>query len=105
MSGKRMPVTPRTRLFRKLLGIVWVMSISSITLSVSSLGGALMDVGFNPAQLGWKQTLFNAILLAASSLLCWMSYRGNRRNLAPPSWGLVTMTALVWAALLLERMA
>jgi hypothetical protein len=105
MSSIEMPVTQRTRLFRKLLGIVWVMSISSITLSISDLGSALMDVGFNPAQLGWKQLLFNAILLVGSSLLCWMSYRGNRRNLMPPTWGLVAMVTLVWTAILLNRLA
>lgn len=100
-----MPVTERTRLFRKILGVVWVMSISIITLVLNDFASRLMDVGFHVTRLQGKEVVITAVLLVGSSLLCWLSYRGNRRNLAPPTWGLVTMTALVWAALLLNHFA
>lgn len=100
-----LPPTHRAQIYRKILGVVWVMSISGLTLTLSKFVSALMDVGFNPGQLGWKQLLLTAILLLGGALTCWMAYRGSRRNLMPPTWGMATIVALVWAGLLLNRLA
>lgn len=100
-----LPSTPGAQLYRKILGVVWVISISGITLTLAGFVSALMDVGFNPAGIGLKEYGLTAILLLGSSLMCWMAYRGNRRNLMPPTWGMVTLVALVWAGLLLNRLA
>ncbi|HET7463011.1 MAG TPA: hypothetical protein VFJ82_17290 [Longimicrobium sp.] len=100
-----MPPTQGGRLYRKILGVVWVLSIAGITLTLSSLASALMNAGLSPAQLGAKVLLLNSVLLAGGALMSWMAYRGNRRNLVPPTWGIVTLVALVWAGLLINRLA
>ena len=105
MMSRELPPTRRALLLRKLMGGVWVMSISAISVTLWDFTSRLMDVGFNPAGLGWRELVLTAILLLNGSLMCWMAYRGNRRNLMPPTWGLVTLVTLVWAALLLNRLA
>ena len=102
---RELPPTSRAQLYRKILGVVWVMSISGITLTLSSFVSALMDVGFDLAQFAWNESLLTAILLLTWSLVCWFAYRGNRRNLMPPTWGIVVVVALMWAGLLLNRLA
>jgi hypothetical protein len=102
---REIPLTPRARLYRKILGVTWVMSISAITLVLSSVASALMDAGFDPGRVAGKVILLNGLLLLGGGLMCWMSYRGSRRNLMPPAWGMVTLVALVWTAILVNRYA
>jgi hypothetical protein len=105
MHLRELPQTRRAQLYRKLLGVTYVMAISGMTLVLSGVMGDLMDVGFDTGRLDPKQAVVNMILLAGSGLMRWMSYRGNRRNLVPPAWGLVAITALAWVALLVNRFA
>jgi hypothetical protein len=105
MMTREMPQTRRAGLYRKILGAVWVVAISSITLTLARMASELMDVGLDPVHLDAKKTIINVLLLIGAGLMGWIGWRGSRRNLMPPAWGMVTLVAIVWAALLFNRLA
>jgi hypothetical protein len=76
---------------------------AGITLSLSSLAGNLMDAGFHPSLLDWKATAVNGLVLATWGVICWLSHRGSRRNVAPPEWAIGIAGGLGLAAMLLNR--
>jgi hypothetical protein len=93
------------RWYRKLLGILWIASISGITLALGGLAGNLMDAGFYPSLLDWKAVALNGLTLAGWGMICCVSYRGSRHNLAQPTWALSLIVGLIWAGILLNRLA
>jgi hypothetical protein len=103
MAAREMPRTEKARRYRKFLGILWIASISGITLALSDLANNLMDAGLYPSLLDWKPTVLNGLVLATWSVICWLSYRGSRRNVAPPEWGIGIAGVLGLAAMLLYR--
>ena len=104
MQPQWLPDTPRARVFRKLLSVLWVASIAGVTLVLNTLLGSLMDVGFRPARLQLGMLAFNATVLCGWGLIGWVAYRGSRRGLAPPAWAYVGVIALMWGAILLDRL-
>lgn len=82
-----------------------MVSIASITLTLAKISSELMDVGLDPLHLDGKKTILNVLLLLGAGLMGWIGWRGSRRNLMPPAWGMVTLTAILWAALLFNRFA
>ncbi len=104
MAAQEMPPTEKARRYRKFLGILWIASISGITLALSSLAGNLMDAGLYPSLLDWKATTVNGLGLATWSVICWVSYRGSRHNVAPPEWAIGVAGGLGLAAMLLHRL-
>jgi len=105
MSIQQIPQTPRARLYCKILGVVWVMSISAMTLIVSSIASDLLDVGFHPMRLDARAATVNVLQLLGVALMWWMSARGSRRNLMPPQWAMLATVIVMWAALLVNRYA
>src|SRR5690242_1964118 len=103
MIMAEIPQNARGRALRTLLSVAWVASISGITLGLSGLWSLLMDVGFHPSQLRLKPVAVEGLALAAWGVITWVAWRGARRNLAPPAWSILTVVALVWAAILLNR--
>src|SRR4051794_8359253 len=103
MSVRELPDTRRGRTFRKLLSIVYVLSIAGITLTLRSAVARLMAVGFEPGKMSAGFVLLNAVLLAGWSLTCWTARRGSRDNRAPPSWVVAAVVILSWAAILVNR--
>ena len=103
MAAREMPATKGARRYRKLLGILWIASISGITLTLSRLADNLMDAGLNPLRLEWTPAAVNGLVLVAWAMMCWLSYRGSRHNLAPPTWAIGVAVGIGWAAMLLYR--
>jgi hypothetical protein len=103
MVAREMPPTKGARWYRKLLGVLWIASIAGITIALSSLAGNLMDAGLYPSRLEWKGTAANGLMLVGWSMICWLSYRGSRHNLAPPEWAIGIAVGLGWVLLLLNR--
>lgn len=99
-----LPHTRGARFYRKLLTVLWVASITGITLTLNDLAGKLMDVGLEPARLEARMLAFNMVILANWAVICWTSYRGSRRNLAPPQWAYVAVVVGMWAAIILNRL-
>ena len=104
INAREMPPTKKARRYRKFLGILWIASISGITLTLSRLADNLMDAGLHPSLLDWKASAVNGLVLATWSVICWLSYRGSRRNVAPPEWAIGIAGALGGAAMLLDRL-
>jgi hypothetical protein len=102
--AQEMPPTKGARRYRKLLSILWIASIGGITLTLSRLVDNLMDAGLNPVRLDWKVAAVNGLVLAAWGMVCWLSYRGSRHNLMPPTWATGIAVGLGWAAMLLYRL-
>lgn len=103
MNSQPLPLTRRAQLYRKALSWLWVASIAGIALTLNSAASTLMDAGFNPARVPGKGLALAAIILAGWSLICWISYRGSRRNLAPPGWAYLAVPLFGWAAILVNR--
>jgi hypothetical protein len=104
MATREMPPTKKARRYRKFLGILWISSISGITLTLSRLADNLMDAGFYPSLLDWKATEVNGLVLATWGVICWLSHRGSRHNVAPPEWAIGIAGGLGLAAMLLYRL-
>ncbi len=104
IAARKMPPAKGARWYRKLLGVLWIASIAGITIALSRLADNLMDAGLNPLRLDWKVSAGNGLLLTGWGMICWVSYRGSRHNLAPPTWALSLIVGLVWAGLLLNRL-
>lgn len=104
MTMQQMPDTRGARFYRKLLTALWVASIAGITLTLNDVAGKLMDVGLDPARLEARMLAFHAVILVNWAVICWTSYRGSRRNLAPPPWAYVAVTAGMWTAIILNRL-
>jgi hypothetical protein len=103
MAAREMPPTKGARWYRKPLGILWIASISGITLALSRLAGNLLDAGLDSLRLDCKRSALNGLMLVGWSMICWLSYRGSRHNLAPPTWAIGIAVGLAWALLLLNR--
>lgn len=86
-----------------LLAGLWIASIVGAALTLGSLVSRLMDVGFRPNDLGWKVAAIYGICLTGWALIGWTSRPGPHRNHAPPSWVILAIVGLVWAALLVNR--
>jgi hypothetical protein len=103
MSFRELPDTPRGRAFRKILSVLYVLSIAGVTLTLRSVLSRLMEVGFDAGRLQAVFLLFNSVLLVGWGLILWTARRGSRDNLAPPSWVPAAVVLLSWAAILLNR--
>lgn len=101
--AREMPPTEKARRYRKFLGILWIASISGITLALSNSAENLMDAGLDPLRLELKVSALNGLMLAGWGMICWLSYRGSRQNLAPPTWAIGIAVGLGWVAILLNR--
>jgi hypothetical protein len=86
-----------------MLSVLWITSIGSITLTLRSFANDLMDAGFYPSLLDWKATAVNGLVLATWGVICWLSHRGSRHNVAPPEWAIGIAGGLGLAAMLLYR--
>lgn len=103
MVAREMPPTKGGRRYRKLLGILWIASIAGITLALRGLADNLMDAGLYPSLLDWKAAGLNGLMLAGWGMVCWLSYRGSRHNLMPPTWATGIAVGLGWAVILLNQ--
>jgi hypothetical protein len=103
MIERKLPDTRRGRAFRKMLAVLYVMSVAGMTLTVRGLVARWMDAGFDVGRLQAGFLLFNAVLLTGWGILCWTARRGSRDNLAPPSWVYAVVVLLSWAAIFLDR--
>lgn len=104
MVAQEMPPTKKARRYRKFLGILWIASIGGITLALSGLAENLMDAGLDPLRLEWKESTASGLMLAGWGMVCWLSYRGSRHNIAPPTWAIGLAVGLGWVLLLLNRL-
>jgi hypothetical protein len=103
MAAQEIPPTKGGRRYRKMLSVLWITSIGSITFTLRSFANDLMDAGLNPLRLEWKASAVNGLMLACGGMICWLSYRGSRHNLMPPEWATAIGVGLVWVLLLLNR--
>lgn len=84
----------------RLFGVMSVAAIAGITLGVTGVFGALMDTGFRPD----RRAGVEALALCGWILIACISYRAKRYKEFPQTWAVLTVVALIWAALLLNRM-
>jgi hypothetical protein len=86
--------------YERLLGILLVASIVGITLSVSDVVGRAFDV---PARLGTRVILLNVVMVLGWGLVAWLAHQGRKLHRAPPSWAILVVVALGWAAVLINH--
>ena len=90
----------RERWFGRLFGVLSIASIAGITLGVTGVFGALMDTGFRPG----RRAGVEALALFGWVVICILAYRAKRHKEFPATWAVLLVVALVWVALLLNRM-
>ena len=83
----------------RLFGVMSVAAIAGITLGVTGVFGALMDTGFHPN----RSAAVQALALCGWIVICFLAYRAKRHKEFPATWAVLSVVALGWAALLLNR--
>ena len=89
----------RERWLGRLSRVLSIASVAGIALGVAGLLGALMDTGFRPG----RRVAVEALALCGWVVIAVIAYRGKRYNEFPRTWAVLTVVALIWAALLLNR--
>lgn len=102
LHARELPATPGARKFKALLAVLWIASIAGLALTGHDLIGTAMSAGVQP-QWPWRRLAAGIVMIAGWGLVAWISYRGTRRNLAPPTWSILLVVALQWAVILLNR--
>lgn len=104
MTNSPVPSAQRAETFRTMLGFVLVAAIAGVTLVLAGFAGALMDVGFQPARLGWQVPLVTAVRLAAGFMMARIAYRGTRHGEMPSEQAIVSVPALICLSILVDRL-
>ena len=103
MTNSPTPSAPRAEAFRNVLGFVLVAAIAGVTLILADFASALMDVGLQPARLGWQVPLVTAVRLTAGFIMARIAYRGIRHGKMPSERAIVSVPALICLSILVDR--
>jgi hypothetical protein len=84
----------------RVLGNAGTAAVVGITLSLQRLSSALMDAGLNPAGIPWRTAAICTASLCGWGVIAFIGQRWKRHGEFPPTWAVLAVVGLGWAAIL-----